>query len=48
VGGDKPGRRAYEPDERALLAEVAHEAGTSLLFLRTASLPSMAPAVVGQ
>lgn len=47
VCGDKPGRRAYDPDERALLAEVAHEAGTSLLFLRTASIPSMPPAVIG-
>ncbi len=37
VCGDKPGRRAYDPDERELLAEVAHEAGSSLLFLRTAA-----------
>jgi GAF domain len=48
VCGDKPGRRAYDPDERALLAEVAHETGTSLLFLRTATLPSPAPAAVGR
>ncbi len=44
VCGDKPGRRAYDPDERELLAEVAHEAGTSLLFLRTAGAAQVAPA----
>ena len=47
VCGDKPGRRAYDPDERALLAELAHEAGTSLLFLRTATLPSTSPTAIG-
>jgi hypothetical protein len=47
VCGEKPGQRTYDPDERALLAEVAHEAGTSLLFLRSATLPAPAPAVAG-
>ena len=46
VCGDQPGRRAYDPDERALLAELAHEAGTSLLFLRTATLPSISPTAI--
>ena len=34
----KSARREYDPDERALLAELAHEAGVSLLFLRTTAL----------
>ena len=45
--GDKPGRRAYDPDERRLFAELAHEMGTSLLFLRTASVPSTSNAAFG-
>lgn len=42
--GDKVGERAYDPDERTLLAQLAHETGTSLLFLRTDSLTNPARA----
>jgi len=38
VCGDKSGDRAYDPDVRTLLTHLAHEVGTSLLFLRTDSM----------
>ena len=34
VCGRKQGREAYDPDERTALGDLAHEAATSLLFLR--------------
>jgi GAF domain-containing protein len=43
VCGDKTEERAYDPDERTLLAHLAHETGTSLLFLRTDSMSSERP-----
>ena len=33
--GNKPGHEAYDSDERKLLFDLAHEAGTSLLLLRS-------------
>jgi len=47
VCGDKTAERAYDPHERDLLAHLAHEAGTSLLFLRTASVPTTLPSPRG-
>jgi len=38
VCGNKPGRQAYDPDERKLLFDLAHEAGTSLLLLRSGAV----------
>jgi hypothetical protein len=38
VCGEKTEDGAHDPDERALLAQLAHETGTSLLFLRTDSM----------
>ena len=38
--GSKPGRRSYDPDERAVLTHLAHEAGNSLLLLQSATFLS--------
>jgi len=40
--GNKPGRQDYDPDERKLLFDLAHEAGTSLLLLRSGALTPLA------
>lgn len=40
--GSKPGRQAYDPDERRLLSDLAHEAGTSLLLLRSGAATDVA------
>ena len=47
--GSKSGRQAYDPDERRLLSDLAHEAGTSLLLLRTGTtaLPLSGDALFG-